>query len=200
MKNKQQGSVGIIIIILIALAAIGGGAYIYTQKDVSKTVIAENTQIENSEKATTTQAIVVPKKVVTTTITSQTSGQDCGTILDSHIAFEGDKRTIEETKALGCFSNKILSCTPGSLTVSGHDAGKYIVFNKDKENCVIGITFNKNKKCEIPLKVISDLETYSKEENEPIENLVLPINILIVFEKMNNMKTGEPINVSCQTF
>jgi len=218
MKNKQRGFIGIIAIVIIALAVIGGGAYVYTQNSVPKATVFETIPTDNPEKivdnkmpekATTTKVVVAPKVAVNTTVTTNNttvtsgiSGQDCGTIVDSHILFEVDKRTVAETNALKCLSKQVLSCSPAYLNVTGEDAGKYIVFNKSNENCVIGITFNEpeNKKCEIPVEFISSLEKYSKEEGEPIEDLIIPLNLLIAFEKANDTRTGEVINVSCQSF
>ncbi len=214
MKNTQKGFIGILVIILIAVAAIGGVAYVYTHKNTPQTLTVPNTPTENSDKnneevtpkntpsPVVTASTTVTTKVVVTTpapITVST-GQNCGTVLDAHVLFQSDKRTSAETQALGCISKAILSCSSASLNVTGDDTGKYEVFNKNGENCVIGSTFGGNRKCEVPVKVISDLEKYAVREKQPIEDLIAPISLLLGFGETKNVETGETIKISCQTY
>ncbi len=48
MKNHQKGFIGIVVIFLVALAVIGGGAYLYTQKESSKDEVI-NAQKDNTQ-------------------------------------------------------------------------------------------------------------------------------------------------------
>ncbi|HYC34319.1 MAG TPA: hypothetical protein VEC13_01150 [Candidatus Paceibacterota bacterium] len=70
MKNKQRGFIGITIIILIALAAIGGGAYVYHENRVAENAnfennIKEGIETASSTGATTTVTVGVTSKIKT---------------------------------------------------------------------------------------------------------------------------------------
>ncbi len=54
MKNHQKGFIGLILVVVIALAAVGGGAYVYKQKSNEKVVVEEKTSV--------TEPVVVEKE------------------------------------------------------------------------------------------------------------------------------------------
>lgn len=208
-------TVSIVVIIIIALTAIGGGTYVYIHKNNSETTAVQNEIVENTKELeneiTTTKVSSSPTKTeAKTTVTAKVitesvpkvilRGKNCGGISDLHLLVESDKRTAEEIESLGCFSDAILNCSSAFLNLTGEDASTYQVFNKNGQNCVIGTTFGGNVKCDMPLSVISDLEKYSIEEKEPIENLIVPVSFIIGFKEAKNIKTGEAIKITCQNY
>lgn len=74
MKNSQQGFIGIAVIILVALVAIGSGVYIYTQKEKLKVVDKEtiNTYQATSTTDITTTLSATSTPTATTSPTSET--------------------------------------------------------------------------------------------------------------------------------
>jgi len=217
MKNSQNGFVGIALIILIAVVAIGGGTYIYIHKGGSEVSAVQDVSNENSAEIEnkisakkTSSPITTSPTTVTATVTTKTNpvsapmvatGQNCGSILDRRILLEADKRTVEETKSLGCLSEAILSCSSAYLTITGEYTGKYQVFNKTGNNCIISSTNGDMvQKCEVPIKLIFSLQEYSIEKKEPIENLVVPISFAMAFEGGKDIRTGEEFKLSCQKY
>jgi len=69
MKNSQRGFIGIAFIILIALAAVGGGTYVYHQNKVAEKINFENSITEGIETASSTGATTT----ITVGITSKTN-------------------------------------------------------------------------------------------------------------------------------
>lgn len=202
MKNKQNGFIGIALIILVALAVVGGGTYFYAHtyekeapKELDQVVATSTSSTATSTSSSTTTTVVNTNKP---SPTSGLKGSSCGTVLDTHIFAESDKRTSAEIKALTCISNAAISCTPAYLDVTGKDSGSYQVLSRSGENCSIATTFGGYKKCEVPVKVIADLKEYAITEKEPIEGLIVVINLLMAFEGGKDVKTGEEIKISCQ--
>lgn len=217
MKKTKSGFIGIVLIISIVVMAIGGGTYVYIHKGSSGVSVVEDLPNKNSDEVEnkiptekTLSTTITSPTVVTATITTKTNpasnpvvatGQNCGSILVKHLLVESQKRTYEETKSIKCISEAILNCSPANLVVTGDDNGKYQVFNKTGENCVIGSTVGgKGQKCEVPIKLIASLQKYSIEEKEPIENLILPISFAIAFEGGKDTKTGEEFKLLCQKY
>lgn len=215
MKNTQSGFVGMVLIIFIAVAAVGAGTYVYKHKMGSEVSVTSGVPNENSDQPenkllvekTLPTAITSPAGVVATVATKNNQepipasmkGQNCGSILDKRILLEADQRTIEETRSLECLSEAILSCTSAYLTITGEYTGKYQVFNKTGGNCIISSTNGDMvQKCEVPIKLISSLREYSIEKKEPIENLVVPISFAMAFEGGKDIRTGEEFKLSCQ--
>lgn len=70
MKNLQKGSVIPLIIAIIALLCIGGGAYVYVNKKSVNTPVQETPKVVES---TSTPVVKVESKVVATTTTKSTT-------------------------------------------------------------------------------------------------------------------------------
>jgi hypothetical protein len=192
MKNTYRGFSGIMLIILVALVAIGVGGYFYMHKVTS----IEEVSLENvtDQTATTSPSVTSSTTVVTTTV----KGKSCGTVVDTHVFVESEKRTAAEISALTCISNAAIQCTPAYLDVTGNDAGSYQVLSRNGENCSIATTFGEYKRCEVPVTLIADLEKYAIKEKEPIEDLITVVNLLMAFGEGKNIETGESIKLSCQ--
>ncbi len=66
MKATQRGFIGIALIVLFSLAIAGGGAYIYTQKEISKNKAEEAVATKEKQSSSITEiATEVPNSVVT---------------------------------------------------------------------------------------------------------------------------------------
>ncbi len=217
MKNTQSGFIGVALMILIAVVAIGGGAYVYTHKQSSEIFLDQEASVENSNKPENrvtdekkdSSPVVPPPVIVTTKVAvnskpetvSAFTGQNCGGILDKHLLAEVDKRTAQETKALECLSRAILDCSLTSLSVTGDGASMYQIFGKKGDNCVIGSTAaGKGQKCGVPIKLINSLQKYSIEKKESIENIIIPITFAMAFKGGEDISTGEKFTLACQEY
>ncbi len=105
-----------ILITLAALVLISGGTYFYTHtdkrevpKEIDQVVATTTATVVATTSASTTVTVTTASKPVPT---SGLKGSSCGTVLDSHIFAESDKRTATEIKALACISDAAINCTP----------------------------------------------------------------------------------------
>ncbi len=141
---------------------------------------------------------VVKESDKTTSTKEISKVTDCGTITEKE--FNADKRTNAVTKKLTCFSTSVLDCSPATINLNiSNSKSTYQVYSKDWLNCPISLKQDNNtRKCNIPVQQISDLEKYAKTAKEPIENLIIPISLLISFWSWITTDTGEKIEISCK--
>ena len=212
MKKNENGFVAVVSTIVVVVALSLAGYYFVKNKDKEnkveeKTEINSTSSIQSNLSTTTiksdVQPVVSENKDVAVgnlkiTKTLQSSGKNCGSVLDKHILVESDKRTGEEIMSLKCLSDAILTCSPAYLEYTGRDTGKYEVYGLNGKNCTISATADNGiKKCEVPLNIISDLQKYSVEKKKPIEDLIILISVSMAFGGGKNSETGESFKISC---
>jgi len=101
MKNKQRGFIGIIAIVIIALAVIGGGAYVYTQKESSQ--IKVQVDVVPEQTATSTNEVVAKNptdKVTKAEPTVKTETKiEVKTVTQTQVSLSDPWALIEKYKA-----------------------------------------------------------------------------------------------------
>jgi Tfp pilus assembly major pilin PilA len=157
MKNSQRGFIGIILVLVIAIAAIGGGTYAYTQRKNTTKQIMTDSQVSSEVKVAKTEDKPATEVV---TYTKHVETDSPG------LSAKADMTISENCGYKDCFQQKFKACEPAVTTANiGIGAVEYKILGKGTTGCNVTFKYtnypdptwvNKEMTCEFNNKVSFD--------------------------------------------
>jgi hypothetical protein len=170
MKNNQKGFAVSLIITIIAILAIGGGAYVYVNKKTVNTPSADATTssavkaTSRASASTSATTSAVDTKLVTTSTVTFTKNVKTSIKTDTFSSIaSGDVTTKVDCGDEACFNKKFIACEPSILKADAGPASvEYKILNKTANGCSLTFKYtnypdptwtNKEMTCEFNNKI-----------------------------------------------